>query len=138
MPLRVNAKNPRNLRVLHTQMGSWPKGHILSENDLPHPSDPRDTNLTQEDRDAEHNANVQRLINVGAVEVVTEQRTGNAPLGADSIHQTKANAANANADGLDDLHVDTLKDQARDLDIKGFSTLNKAELIDAIRDAKSK
>lgn len=35
---------------------------------------------------------------------------------------------------LDDLTIIQLKDKARELGITGFSTMNKAELIDALKD----
>lgn len=37
---------------------------------------------------------------------------------------------------LDDLHVDQLHEMARDLDIDGRSSMNKADLITAIKEAR--
>lgn len=69
---KPKATGGRNLKVLHTQLDSWPKDFILSRNDLP------------------VGADVDRLIRIGAVEEVPDERTGDAPLGPDSIAQAKA------------------------------------------------
>ena len=68
---RVKSSKPKNLRVLHTQVDSWPKGSIMSPSHLP------------------PGADVARLLSVKAVEEVDEP-AGDIPIGPDSIAQAKA------------------------------------------------
>lgn len=42
-------------------------------------------------------------------------------------------SASATTDDLESLTVPELKDRARDAEVDGFSTMNKAELIDALK-----
>ncbi len=60
-----------NLRVLFTQFASWPKGFVLSTDDLP------------------PGADLQRLLDLKAVEVVEDTRTGEPPLGPDTFEVVK-------------------------------------------------
>jgi hypothetical protein len=82
------AKNPepqaagKNFRVLHTQLGAWPKGHVISESDLPHPMPARNADgepNPPEARAAARQENLNRLLQMGALEPVDEPRTGPAP-----------------------------------------------------------
>jgi hypothetical protein len=80
----------RNFRVLHTQLGAWPKGHVLSESDLPHPLPAKNADgepNSPEDRAKAREENLNRLIQLGAIEPVDEPRTGPPPLAPDSMGQ---------------------------------------------------
>lgn len=70
----------KNLRVLHTQVGSWPKGFVLATSDLP------------------EGADRQRLLGLGAVEEVEDKRTGDEPLGPELIAKQQKAKAKADSD----------------------------------------
>lgn len=64
---------PRRFKVLHTQVGPWPKDFIATQAQLD-----------------EHGAEVQRLLDAKAIEVVTEPPTGPTPLVPDEVARQQA------------------------------------------------
>jgi hypothetical protein len=131
----------KNLKVMHTAVGSWPKGHVIGADELPDGTD------------------VNRLLALGAVVETDDPATGGLdasalPPGAAVSHQlspgdelppnaletAKAGAGSASgvesADELHDLTVPDLKAKADGLGIESTSGMNKNELVKAIRKAE--
>jgi hypothetical protein len=128
----------KNLRVLHTGVDSWPKGHVISPNEL------------------HEDASVRRLLALGAVEETDDPATGGLdesalPPGAAVSHQmspgdelppnalevAKEGAQGEQAADLEDMSVADLHAKATELNIEGRSELTtKADLIKAIKKAQ--
>lgn len=70
----------QNFRILHTQVGPWPKGFVVTPEQL-----------------AEHNADPTRLLNLKAIEPVEESGTGETPLVPDEIARQQKIEAEKNA-----------------------------------------
>jgi hypothetical protein len=119
----------KNLRVLHTNVDSWPKGHVIAPEELG------------------HGANVKRLVALGAVVETDDPATGplenaNLPPGAAVTHQLSPGdelppntlETGKESANLDDMTVTELHQRASDLDIPGRSELKtKDELLKAIK-----
>jgi hypothetical protein len=127
----------KNLRVLHTNVDSWPKGHVIAPNEL------------------HEDANVRRLIALGAVEETDDPATGGLdesalPPGAAVTHQMSpgdelppnalevAKEGEATASNVDDMNVTELHARASELDIEGRSSMDANQLRKAIRKAEKK
>jgi hypothetical protein len=128
----------KNLRVLHTGVDSWPKGHVISPSEL------------------HEDANVKRLIALGAVEETDDPATGGLdesalPPGAAVTHQmspgdelppnalevAKEGEQGQQSEDLESLTVSELHQRASDLNIEGRSELTtKADLIKALKKAQ--
>jgi hypothetical protein len=63
----------RAFKVLHTQVGPWPMGHVVTADQL-----------------AEHNAEVQRLLDIKAIEPTDAPGTGPTPLVPDEMNRQAA------------------------------------------------
>lgn len=64
---------PKNFRVIQTQVGPWPKGFIVTPEQL-----------------AEHSADSKRLLDLKAIEPVEEPGTGKTPLVPDEMARQAA------------------------------------------------
>jgi hypothetical protein len=126
----------KNLRVLHTGVDSWPKGHVISPNEL------------------HEDANVRRLLALGAVEETDDPATGGLdesalPPGAAVTHQMSPGdelppnalevakeGEQATASNVDDMNVTELHARASELEIEGRSSMDADQLRKAIRKAE--
>jgi hypothetical protein len=129
----------KNLRVQHTAVGNWPKGHVIAPDELADGTD------------------VNRLIALGAVVETDDPATGaldtsTLPPGAAVTHQLSPGdelppnalevakegqqSEQGATDNLDDMTVEQLHEEATRLNIEGRGSMNKAELQKAVRKAQ--
>jgi methylmalonyl-CoA mutase N-terminal domain/subunit len=90
---------------------------------------PSEADFAQGDQEAENRARENLLRQRQALD---EQL---AKLGSERARPVAPAQPKPSGENLDDLTVAELKDRARDAEVKGFSDMNKAELIDALKDA---
>ncbi len=123
-------------KILHTLVGPFTQGRVVDEEML------RDMG-----------ADVRHLLSNGAIEQTKDEATpGDVPLGPDNppggphapIGTTgtagapgdAGGAENAHRENLDALTVEQLKERAEAAGVEGFKTMNKAKLIEALKEAE--
>jgi hypothetical protein len=137
----AHEKQPRTFRIVHTQVGAWPAGSVVGEHHLEGSDINRllglgaitETNLPETDAAPPLNPDELARQNNERVAAAAKNNKGTDTFTGDDIKTMAQQPVPDEGGELSDLTVPELRERAKAANVEGASSMNKQELIDALK-----